>query len=122
MSAAIPAQHRRAIARFAALIVELARRAGPTQIVVVTLNGHEDETGDPASFGVLGVQRAAEVLRTIVARLGERLTRDQAAKLRINIVNFGPSRPIRSNVTADGRARNRRVELLVALATDPSII
>ncbi|MCQ6493017.1 OmpA family lipoprotein, partial [Vibrio parahaemolyticus] len=33
---------------------------------------------------------------------------------RISTLGFGPSQPIASNATSDGRAQNRRVEVLIS--------
>jgi hypothetical protein len=80
----------------------------------VTVEGHEDEVGDPARFGALGRARAAAVVQSLVARLRPLIARIPAANRRdlvILVSTAGPTRPIRSNVTPEGRAFNRRVEV-----------
>jgi outer membrane protein OmpA-like peptidoglycan-associated protein len=80
----------------------------------IEVEGHEDEVGDPARFGRLGLERAAAVVRVLAPRLEALIGRLPAAQRRpvnIDISSAGPRRPIRSNVTADGRALNRRVEV-----------
>jgi outer membrane protein OmpA-like peptidoglycan-associated protein len=82
--------------------------------VFIEVEGHEDEVGDPARFGALGLARAATVTQFLVAALELRIKSLPSAsqrEVRISISTADPARPIRSNVTADGRALNRRVEI-----------
>ena len=69
------------------------------------LGGHTDNIGGNAPNLDLSRRRAAAVKEALVARhriAGERLTTD----------GFGASRPKATNLTLEGRALNRRVELI----------
>jgi outer membrane protein OmpA-like peptidoglycan-associated protein len=78
-------------------------KAYPT--VVVTLEGHTDNTGDPSANHKLSVDRVLVVKRLLV--------KGGVAEPRIAPYGFGPDRPVASNDTEQGRARNRRLELVV---------
>jgi outer membrane protein OmpA-like peptidoglycan-associated protein len=70
-----------------------------------TVEGHTDSVGTAAANQALS-QRRAEAVR---ARLSERHKLDTHAWA---AVGYGPNRPRESNATIEGRARNRRVELV----------
>src|SRR5262245_52716187 len=73
--------------------------------VAVVLEGHTDSTGDPAANKKLSLDRATAV-RDLVVSGG-------VAETRINTAGLGSEKPIASNDTEDGRAKNRRLELVV---------
>lgn len=66
--------------------------------------GHTDNTGDKAHNQKLSEDRATAVVNTLVSQYGIDATRLQAK-------GYGDARPVASNTTDDGRAKNRRVEL-----------
>ena len=72
---------------------------------LATLEGHTDSIGSAAANQALSEKRVAAVR----ARLIERY-RVSAARLRV--AGFGAARPREPNATIEGRARNRRVELV----------
>lgn len=116
-SFALTSTHLDTINRVAPLLVARMRTVPPLCQLAVIIEGHEDEVGDPARFGALGRSRAAAVSRALVPRLGTLIAGLPPASRRdvlILIGTAGPTRPIRSNVTADGRAFNRRVEIRAA--------
>jgi outer membrane protein OmpA-like peptidoglycan-associated protein len=76
----------------------------------IDINGHTDSTGSLAHNQQLSERRAASVANY----LGDRGGVDQR---RISTMGFGPSQPVASNATADGRAQNRRVEVLISPLT-----
>jgi len=72
----------------------------------VTIIGHTDSTGTDAINNPLSVNRAASTRDYLVAR--------GVAANRIAIDGRGSREPIADNNTETGRAKNRRVEVLVA--------
>ncbi len=72
---------------------------------LVTLDGHTDNTGDPDSNKLLSVNRANAVKDLLI--------RDGVPPDRIATDGYGEEKPIASNDTDAGRARNRRTELQV---------
>ncbi|MDF1485170.1 OmpA family protein [Ramlibacter sp. H39-3-26] len=71
----------------------------------VRIVGHTDSTGSDAINNPLSINRAASTRDYLAAR-GVPINR-------IQIDGRGSSQPVASNDTADGRARNRRVEIFV---------
>lgn len=71
----------------------------------VTIEGHTDSIGSAASNKALSERRASAVRDRLVS--GHRV-----AGSRVTAVGFGAARPKEPNVTIEGRARNRRVELV----------
>jgi outer membrane protein OmpA-like peptidoglycan-associated protein len=69
----------------------------------IRVQGHTDSTGSVAHNEELSLRRAQAVRDVLVSR---GVKQDQ-----ILVEGVGPSRPVADNVTAAGRARNRRVEL-----------
>jgi outer membrane protein OmpA-like peptidoglycan-associated protein len=73
---------------------------------VIEVAGHTDGTGGHEHNQALSERRAAAVAAYLEKR--------GILKGRIVAVGAGETRPVASNETSDGRARNRRVELTVA--------
>ena len=73
--------------------------------VTMSVRGHTDATGDPAANKKLSADRAAAVKQALVER--------GVPAAQIESEGHGSERPIASNDSEDGRARNRRVELVV---------
>jgi outer membrane protein OmpA-like peptidoglycan-associated protein len=72
---------------------------------IATLEGHTDSIGSATANKVLSERRVAAVR----ARLVER---HQVNAARLKVAGFGAARPREANATIEGRARNRRVELV----------
>ena len=70
------------------------------------IEGHTDNVGSDATNAELSLRRALTV-RDYLIGLG-------IPAGTIDVEGFGPARPIASNETADGRARNRRVEIVIS--------
>ena len=71
----------------------------------VKLEGHTDSTGDPAANKKLSQDRAEAVKALLVA--------GGIDAGRIDTAGWGQEKPIASNDTEDGKAKNRRTELTV---------
>jgi outer membrane protein OmpA-like peptidoglycan-associated protein len=71
----------------------------------MTVEGHTDSQGQRQYNMELGQKRADAVKNQLVAR--------GVAGDRIKAVGVGPDRPVASNNSAEGRANNRRVEIIV---------
>lgn len=74
----------------------------------VTIIGHTDNVGSDAVNDPLSVNRAASVRHYLTSR--------GVPAAHISIDGRGEREPIASNATAEGRARNRRVEIFVGEA------
>ena len=69
------------------------------------IQGHTDNEGTPAENLKLSEQRAAAVKAYLVQKLG-------IAAERLTTAGFGATKPIADSGTDEGRAKNRRVELV----------
>ena len=76
----------------------------------LVLEGHTDSSGSAAYNKTLSKQRADAVMRVLV----DEYEIDQA---RITTVGYGEENPIADNGTAEGRAKNRRVEAIMKATT-----
>jgi hypothetical protein len=73
---------------------------------VVSIEGHTDDVGSETYNQTLSFRRAVATATHMVIREGF----DPA---RIFVKGFGESRPLEDNETAEGRGKNRRVEVLI---------
>jgi OOP family OmpA-OmpF porin len=72
----------------------------------LVISGHTDSTGSAAVNKNLSQARAANVGRFLVEVGG-------ISASRIAVTGYGAERPVASNETPQGRATNRRVEILI---------
>lgn len=70
----------------------------------IGVEGHTDNVGSPASNKILSEARAKSVVSAIV---GQGISAD-----RLTPAGYGQDKPIADNNTEEGRAKNRRVELV----------
>lgn len=70
----------------------------------IGVEGHTDNVGTPASNKTLSEARAKSVVTAIVS---QGISAD-----RLTPVGFGQDKPVADNTTEEGRAKNRRVELV----------
>jgi outer membrane protein OmpA-like peptidoglycan-associated protein len=87
------------------LLKQVAARLQGAASLSVEIDGHTDDVGNAATNIKLSKKRA-EAIRAFLVKAGVRPARLVAK-------GFGPTRPRASNLTADGRAQNRRVEFLI---------
>src|SRR5699024_8620032 len=78
------------------------------------LEGHTDSTGGLALNEKLSSQRAASVKNALVARY-------RGDENRISTVGKGPHEPIADNSTDVGRAKKRRVEVILRATTEKAL-
>ena len=90
-------------------IDEIAKLLTDSPTLKVYIVGHTDMVGDAASNVKLSQARAQSVITALVSKHG-------IAAARLIAFGNGPYAPIASNETDEGRAKNRRVEL-VKIAT-----
>jgi outer membrane protein OmpA-like peptidoglycan-associated protein len=84
-------------------------RANPGVVAIV--EGHTDITGTPEYNQWLSDRRANAVRKMLIDKHGVR-------EAQISAVGFGQDRPIADNGTAEGRAVNRRVDLVLDSSED----
>ena len=72
------------------------------------VSGHTDSVGNPRANEALGLKRAEAVKRYLYET-------HQVPLHKINVISYGPDKPIAPNTTRDGRAKNRRVVIKVLI-------
>jgi outer membrane protein OmpA-like peptidoglycan-associated protein len=77
----------------------------------LTVEGHTDSVGDAAANQQLSIERAESVRAALVEGQG-------IAASRLIATGFGATRARETNATLEGRARNRRVELVRQCSAD----
>jgi OmpA-OmpF porin, OOP family len=70
----------------------------------ISIEGHTDNVGVPASNKKLSNDRAKSVMDALIAK--------GIDKTRMSFIGWGQEKPIADNKTEDGRAKNRRVEIV----------
>lgn len=70
----------------------------------LSIEGHTDNVGTPAANKTLSEQRAKAVLDAVA--------KEDVAANRMAAVGWGQDKPVSDNRTEDGRAKNRRVEIV----------
>jgi hypothetical protein len=108
-NAALAESHEHQV-EFLAWIIHMAAAIGA--IDAIRAVGHADSTGGSDDNRVLGEKRAKAV-STEVKEAATRLGLDWPDRISIITESAGEDEPIRSNKTADDRARNRRVEVFL---------
>jgi outer membrane protein OmpA-like peptidoglycan-associated protein len=89
----------------AAALTEVAKLLKANPKLKVYIVGHTDNVGALAANMDLSKRRAASVVQSLTTKYGV-----PAAQL--DAIGDGPSAPVSSNDSEDGRALNRRVELV----------
>ncbi|MBR0554103.1 OmpA family protein [Ciceribacter sp. L1K23] len=73
---------------------------------LIDVNGHTDSTGSLQHNEQLSQNRAQSVANYLFGQ--------GVDSRRVSAMGFGPTQPVASNSTAEGRAQNRRVEIQIA--------
>jgi outer membrane protein OmpA-like peptidoglycan-associated protein len=89
-----------------ALLGKLQRALAIFPDTTFSIEGHTDSFGSDTDNFELS-QRRAEIVRNFL------VTRAALPAYRVSATGFGESRPIASNQTVEGRARNRRIDVVV---------
>jgi OmpA-OmpF porin, OOP family len=71
----------------------------------LSIEGHTDNVGTPASNLTLSKNRANAVMQALI-------TKNSSYKTRLTATGKGQSKPVADNTTEQGRAQNRRVEVV----------
>jgi outer membrane protein OmpA-like peptidoglycan-associated protein len=87
------------------VLVQFAKGLGDNPKTLVKVVGHTDSVGTDAHNQTLSLERA-DAVRDLLEDRG-------VAKSRIDVTGRGEREPIASNDTAEGRAKNRRVEIFL---------
>ena len=87
------------------VVDNVARLLEQSPGVRIEIHGHTDSDGDEAANQVLSQQRAQAVVSSLAQR--------GINSGRLTAVGFGELNPIAPNITADGRATNRRIEFIL---------
>jgi outer membrane protein OmpA-like peptidoglycan-associated protein len=91
--------------RFVPVLNAVVRVLNDYPATFVDISGHTDAIGSDAYNQALSEQRAG--------RVADYLARGQAMPARMSVIGEGEREPIASNATIDGRAANRRVEIVL---------
>ena len=73
---------------------------------LIDVNGHTDSTGSLQHNQQLSQDRAQSVANYLFSQ--------GVDQRRVSAMGFGPSQPVATNATAEGRAQNRRVEVQIS--------
>jgi len=87
------------------LLDEIQQSAVVAEGLKVGVYGHTDNTGSAETNRVLSESRAESVKRYLVSK--------GLPENRIESKGFGPAKPVSDNTTAAGRAKNRRVQIVL---------
>lgn len=106
------------VAAHAPIVADLARMVAarastPHRVRTIYLLGHADTRG-PAPYNQALGQKRATAARAALAAALEKLRPGITRTIRFVIDSLGETQPIAPNTTDDGRARNRRVEVILA--------
>lgn len=101
-------------AKLQAIAKDLADRFAGDSTVTISVEGHTDRVGVEAYNYGLGLRRAQSVIKELI------LHHHSLCSSRFVILSHGKSMPLVEDGTAEARARNRRVEVVVVRDTTRS--
>jgi OmpA-OmpF porin, OOP family len=85
-------------------IAQIAALLNGHEDLTLSIEGHTDNVGTPAANKILSEQRAKAVMAAVI--------KGGVAAARLSAVGWGQEKPIADNRSEDGRAKNRRVEIV----------
>jgi outer membrane protein OmpA-like peptidoglycan-associated protein len=86
------------------IVDQMAEMLKSNAALKVSIEGHTDNAGTPASNQKLSEERAAALVKALVAK--------GIDKSRLVSKGWGQTKPVADNATAEGKAKNRRVEIV----------
>ncbi len=86
------------------IIDQIAEMLKANATLKINVEGHTDNVGTPASNQTLSENRAKAVMNALIAK--------GIDKSRLSSKGLGQTKPINDNSTEDGKAKNRRVEIV----------
>jgi OOP family OmpA-OmpF porin len=76
----------------------------------IVVEGHTDSNGGDSANLILSQDRADAVRQYLVSDFG-------VNQEKVSSIGYGEARPVATNETAEGRARNRRIDLIIHVDT-----
>jgi len=86
------------------IIDQIAEMLKANLSLKISVEGHTDNVGTPATNKTLSENRAKSVMNALIAK--------GIDKSRLSAKGWGQDKPISDNATEDGKAKNRRVEIV----------
>ncbi|MFI5221625.1 MAG: OmpA family protein [Bacteroidia bacterium] len=86
------------------IVDEIAEMLKANSTLKVSIEGHTDNVGTPAANKTLSESRAKAVMNALITK--------GIDKSRLNAKGWGQEKPVADNGTNDGKAKNRRVEIV----------
>ena len=90
----------------AAVIISSVAEVLKETDATISIEGHTDNQGDTKSLYQLSLRRSVSILNHFIYISG-------LSPTRFGVAGYGPTRPIASNATDQGRRKNRRVEIVL---------
>jgi outer membrane protein OmpA-like peptidoglycan-associated protein len=87
-----------------AVVEQIAKLLSDNPNLSISIEGHTDSVGTPAANKTLSEQRARAVMSAVV--------KTGIPAGRLSAVGWGQEKPLADNRTEEGRAKNRRVEIV----------